>query len=546
MKGKSTVIKKDSRLDKRNYVFLFFVLFGLIFVRYCYYGFDYFYQLDDYIQYHNYTADGQGFFSLVKNVGLLSSRPLAGILDFFVWSRFYGNMILAVGLISAMYAASAVLLHKVFSKHFGTGYLFFVVFALMPLGFEGTYWVSASSRIVVGLFFAALSFYFFDAWCEKGVKRSLVLFALFQFLAFCLYEQLILLSGALTLILMLINARKSGRKRALWSFFMFINAILYLGITKLMPTGVYGERTALFLPWQENYGEQVLTPLFGQLKTAFLSGTAATWGKGLLRGFKLIISQPNILYVLCVLALCAALYFLTKKTRRESISFFAELFSGIFLAIVPLLLFFVLKAPWLGLRNTLCSFCGLALIADALFDLVFGKLKFGKTAEAVIASVLALLCCVASVSELHDYRETTIADTQIASAAAEAFINTSFDEDDEIWLLNVNASYVSDGNLYYHEHDYGVTSSLWAMTGAVRAISDRLSLPTISPISTYAAFSVAESELTKAKAFYYEDGVFVRVTIAKASDNLWTVTDSSGRSLGTLSYVDGGLWLKMK
>ncbi len=540
------MIKKDSRLDKRNYVFLFFVLFGLIFIRYCYYGFEYYYQLDDYIQYHNYTANGEGFFSLVKNAGLLSSRPLAGILDFFVWSRFYGNMLLAVGVISAMYAASAVLLHKVFSKHFCTGYLFFVVFVLMPLGFEGAYWVSASSRIVVGLFFAALSFFYFDEWCDKGEKRSLVLFAVFQFLAFCLYEQIILLSGALTLILMLINARESGRKRALWGFFMLINALLYMAITKLMPTGVYGQRAAIFLPWQENYREQVLTPLLGQLKTAFLSGTAATWGKGLIRGFKIIISQPNILYVLVIIVLCAALYYLTKKTRRESISFFAELFAGIFLAIAPLMLFFVLKAPWLGLRNTLSSFCGLALIADALFDLVLGRLKFGKTAEAAVASLLAILCCVASVSELHDYRETTIADTQIASAAAVAFENTDFGEDDEIWLLNVNASYVSDGNLYYHEHDYGVSSSPWALTGAVRAISDRLSLPTITPISTYAAFSVAESELTKAKAFCYENGSFVRVTIAKAADNLWTVTEGSGRTLGTLSYVDGGLWLKMK
>ncbi len=538
------MIKKKSRLEKRNYIFLFFVLFGLIFARYCYYGFEYFYQLDDYIQYHNYTAGDQGFISLIKNVGLLSSRPLAGILDYFVWSRFYGSMLFAVGLISAMYAASAVLLHRVFSKHFGTGYLFFVVFALMPLGFEGAYWVSASSRIVVGLFFASLSFFFFDDWSEKGAKRSLVLFAVLQFLAFCLYEQIILLSGALTLILMLINVRNTGRKRALWGFFMFINAILYLGITKLMPTGVYGQRAALYLPWQEGYFEHCFLSAGKQIETVFLNGTAATLGKGLLRGFKLIFSQPNLIYVLVILALCAVLYYLTKKTRRESISFFAELFSGIFLAIVPLMLFFVLKSPWLGLRNALCSFCGLALIADALFDLVFGKLKFGKTTEAAIVSVLALACCVASVSELHDYRETTIADTQIASAATEAFENMSFSGDDEIWLLNVNASYVADGNLYYHEHDYGATSSPWALTGLVRAVSGRLGLPTISPISTYAAFSVAESDLTKAKAFCYQGGSFVRVTIAKAGDSLWTVTDSSGQTLGTLSYVDGGLWLK--
>lgn len=455
-------------------------------------------------------------------------------------------MIAAVAVISAMYAASAVFLHKVFSKHFGTGYLFFVVFALLPLGFEGSYWVSASSRIVVGMFFASLSVLCFDLWCDEGKKRNLIFFAALQFVAFCFYEQIILFSGALTLIIMLLNVKGRGRNRAVWGFFMFANAALYLIITKLMPSGVYGDRAKLFLPWQDKYLSEVLTPLSLQLKEVFDNGSSATLGKGLLRGLKLLISEPNALCILAVPALCFAFYTIVKKSRRENISFFAELFSGLFLAIAPLILFFFLKAPWFGLRNAVTSFCGLALMLDALFDLVFGRLKSGKAAEDIIVAVLALLCCIASVSELHDYRETTLADTKIAAEAAESFENTTFGHDDNIWLLNVNASYVSDGNLYYHEHDYGITSSPWALTGAVRAISGRGGIPIISPISTYAAFSTAESEITKAKAYFYLNGKVVRATITKSADNLWSVADSSGQTLGTLGYVDGGLWLKVK
>ncbi len=539
------MFKRDIRSEKLNYIFLFFVLFGLVFVRYCYYGFNYYYQMDDYIQYHNYAAYIGSFPKLVRDMGLLSSRPLAGVADFFVWTRLYDKMIAAVAVISLMYAVSAIVLFKIFSKHFGTGYLFLLIYALMPLGFEGTYWVSASSRIVVGLFFASLSFYCFDVWCDEGRKRDLILFAALQLIAFCFYEQIILFSGALTFIGMLLNARGYGSGRARWGFLMFANAAVYFAFTKLMPAGVYGDREELFLPWQDGYFEHCFLSTGWQVVQVFLKGSSATLGKGLVRGFKLLISEPNMLYVLIVLVLCALLYVFVRSTRRDSIRFFAELFSGLFLAAAPLILFFVLKAPWFGFRNAVISFCGLGLALDAMFDLVFGRIKSGKTVEAVLVAALALVCCVASVSELHDYRETTLADTQLAEAAAEAFEGVSFSKNESIWLLNVNASYVSDGNFYFHEHDYGATASPWALTGVIRAVSGRGEIPLVSPISVYAAFAADESEITEAATYCYLDGAVIPATITKSADNLWSVAGRNGSVLGTMSYVKGGLWLKM-
>ncbi len=530
---------------KFKYAPVFLLMFGLIFARYCYYGFEYFLQLDDYIQYHNYTAYWSNMGDLIKQLGLLSSRPLAGLCDLFVWSHFYERMIIAVAIISAMFAYSACAFHKVFSKHFGTGFLFFVIYALLPLGFEGTYWVSASSRIVVGLFFAALALESFDAWCERGKKSALVLFGVFQLAAFCYYEQIVLLSGAATMVVMLCHARKGG-KRPLWGFLMFLNAGIYMAVTKLAPAGVYSQRAVLFLPWQEEYWEQCFLPAGAQMKEVFINCNLASVGKGFIRGIKLFLEQPNFLYILIILALCACLFLLAKSAKRYSIRFLPELLAGLFLTIAPLLLFFVLKSPWFGARNAVCSFLGLALIVDALADLIFGRFRSGAVFESALVGILALVCCVSAIAEIHDYRETTLADTAVAQAAAEAMKDEYDQADPQIWLLNVDASYVKDASFYFHEHGYGVTSSDWALTGAVTAIGGRLDYPDVVPVSIYRHFPVAEAEIGKTKAYFYEDGRCFPVSLSKADGGPWSVTDGSGRVWGTLKYQDDGFFLELK
>lgn len=531
------MLNEHGVLSEHRYIALFFVLFGLIFIRYCYYGFEYFYQLDDYIQYHNYLAYSGGVGELIKNLGLLASRPLAGLCDLTLWSRLYENMIVAVAIISAMYAASAIMLHKVFSSRFGTGMLFFVVYALLPLGFEGAYWVSASSRIIVGLFFASGALLCFDSWCKTGSRLQLVLFAVLQFVSFCFYEQVLLFSGAVTFVIMLCEVKNKPR-RWLWGFLMFAGAALYLVVTKLAPAGVYGDRTALFLPWQEGW----LSSAEGaarQMADVFVFCNASTLFHGLFRGFQIIFTTPNILYVLGIVLLSAAFFLVSRTLRRSEIRFWAEFLAGAFLAAAPLLIFAVIKSPWFGARNALTSFCGVALMLDAVFDLIFGRSKGGAMAQAVISSVLVLLCCVASVSELYCYRETTLADTEISNAAAKAFEGQSFDPGDELWLLNVDASYVEDANFYYHEHGYGASSSDWALTGAVRAISGRGELPMMKPISQYRTEPGIEKErISAAKPYFYKDGELLSVTLKPMGQLMWSILDEDGNVLGNLRHSE--------
>ena len=526
----------------KTYVILFFLMFGLIFSRYCYYGFTYWQQLDDYIQYHNYTAYNSDISELIDRLGLLSSRPLAGLADIYLWSHFYGRMIAAVAVISAMYAASAVFFHRVFSRQFGTGALFFVVYALLPLGIEGTYWVSASSRIVAGLFFASLSLLFFDRWCYKGRALNLLLFAIFQLAAFCFYEQIVLLSGAATLVVMLTGFGRD-KKRPLWGFLMFAGAAIYFAITKLAEPGVYGARTQLFLPWQENWWQECFLPAVKQVGYVFSVGMFATLGRGLKRGFLILVSEPNIICITVFAALCAAMFFLLKGIKSAKARFWTEFLAGLFLAAAPLLLFFVLKSPWFGVRNAVPSFLGLALMLDSVFSLIFGRLRSAAAVQAAVVSSLCLLCCIAAVSEIHDYRETTTADQQIAKTAAEAIVSDGWTEGGKIWLLNVEATYAENANFFYHEHVYGVTSSDWALTGAIYAYAGRGDLPTVSPLPRHSPVAGGGFDPGTAQCYFYLDGELVRVALEAGSGGEWLITGSSNKNYGVIAISDGSVQL---
>ena len=164
----------DIQQKKGEFLIPFLAVFLLISIRYLYFGFEYYPQLDDYIQHHNYAAQS-GVWENIQTLGLLAARPLAGVLDITLWSWLWPVQIIGVLLVSAMYATAAVQFQKLFAKLFGTSSFFTVVFALLPLGIEGTYWMSASTRIIPGLMFAALSASCFLRFLEEGGRRYAIL-----------------------------------------------------------------------------------------------------------------------------------------------------------------------------------------------------------------------------------------------------------------------------------------------------------------------------------------------------------------------------------
>lgn len=476
------MIKSRRFFQKERSWLIFLLIFGLIFLRFCYFGLTYFPQLDDYIQLHNYSTYFS-FQQVVLDMDLLTARPLAALGDYFVWGSFWGAMLGGVALLSAMYAASAVLFRAVWRKYFGTGYLFLVLYTLLPLGMEGSYWVSASNRVIPSLLLTALSMWLFQRWCVDRKWPMVALWFVTQLLSFGFYEQGLVLSVTGTFLVALLEFRVE-LKRALFSLLTFVNVGLYFLITKSFDTGynLMIGRMKLTLPWHAGWDE-VFMSAGKQVGASFVKGGWNTLFTGLRRGLETIFSDFNFLWVLLLLALCALLFLAARKYTGEGTRTPAGLVVGFLFALAPVTIFFILANPAFGLRNTVFSFCGVALMADSLWGLLTRKLSRSGILTGGVCAALALVFCVAAVSELADYRQT-YRDDQRAATAVSAALNNGVDVPlgTKVAVVGLQGSYLAEQNFAYREHIHGATESDWAFTGLLACVSGNPGFPYTTPI----------------------------------------------------------------
>ncbi len=523
----------------------FALVFALAFLRFCCYGVEYFPQLDDYIQHHNYAAFHQDdLFGFMMKLGLLASRPLSGVLDVVFWSRFWPVMIVGVALISLMWAGSAALFQQVWRKYFGTGWLFLVIYTLLPLGMEGVYWMSASTRVVPGLFFTALAMWLFQRWCEEGKRPVLILFFLTQLISFCFYEQDLVLCITGVFLVGILEF-KDHRRRALCAFLTFANVALYFGFTGMFSdSALYSGRAATLLPWQEGWLERVCLPVLYQGWNAFVKGGVYTAVKGGVRGLRLVFAEGHWLWLILTLALCAGVFFLSKRSPEEDDrpgkKTLLALLVGFLMALAPVSIFFVLAGPWLSLRGTVPSFCGLALMADAVLGWLIRRLPVRRTVTAGLAAVLALAFSVAAVSEIHDYKQTFENDRRVISSLLEASDEgKALPSKGKVAVFGLEPSWLEEQNFFYHEHIHGVTESDWAMTGALQCGADDPAMPTVQPFTggvtpaalegkTYDAWYGFDYSTGRMEALTPKTGENGDVALYTAGGELWGTVTAAG------------------
>lgn len=537
-----------NKLD-RDKLFIF-IIFALIFIRYCYYGFHYYNQLDDYILYHNFTSRPQKPLPVMFSSGLLGSRPLACLGDIFFWSHFYPAMIAGVAVISVLFASSAGLLRWVFAQHFGTSYLFCVIYSLLPLGFEGTYWMSAATRIVVGLFFAALALYGFERWCHSGKIRMFLCYSIFQLLAYGLYEQVLIFSMSSVLLVAVLNFKKH-RSRSLCGLFSFVNVVFYYLICLYLSHGnVFSGRGKLVSINSLYYWKIVFPSVLKQLKDAFLMGGFYTITKGFQRGIGLLLDNFNFLYVAGLLALVILLFSFVKSSKNQGKKSVSALVAGLFLAVAPVSLFFFIDNSWFSFRGTVVSFCGLALIADTLFALMFGKCKNPGQIAAWAISLFALLCCISSISELHDYRETTMQDQKFVNLLEDALKSDDLMRKGvKVGILNLNPTYLDNQNYYYHDHIHGVTESGWALHGALESFAGYYipDLATFPQNPMYTPWNRDSSQLKIFNTLYlYEHNALMRVNAVEVKEGQYIIYTIDGKLIGDTWEENGYGYLKLR
>ena len=527
------------RPDSRAGMACFFLLFGLIFVRFCCYGLTYFPQLDDYIQLHNYTAYHPDVWDFIRRLGLLAARPAAGLLDIFFWGRLWPALIVGCALIAGLYAASAVLFRRVWSKYFPVGWPFLVLYALLPLGLEGTYWLSAANRVVPSLFFVSLTMVLFQQWCKRGQKRFLAAYFLVQLLSMSFYEQGLVLAVTGVLLIALLELREG--RRPLWALLTFVNAGVYFAFTSAFAdSALYADRTSVVLPWQDGWWGWVFLPVLRQIRDAFVKGGIRTAIKGFCRGAGLIAAEGHWLWLVLVLALCAGLFLLAREERfdrsrgREVLP---ALIAGFLMSLAPVTIFFVLANPWFSLRGTVASFCGLALMGDAVTGWLLSRLKDGETVAAGLCGALALVFCVAAVSELHDYRAAWEADQAVMAAILEGTNSgASLPSEGEILILGVEPCYLEEQNFYFHEHIHGVTESRWALTGGLQCVSGRGDFPYVTPLPAAVNAQTFRGMDCASLWLYEPDRQTVRaVTARPAADGSYDLLAGDGSMAGRVT-----------
>lgn len=522
------------------------VLFVLVMARYCAFGVQYYHQLDDYIQYHNY-ARGHTFLNLQIIVGILSSRPLAGIADYYFWSHMFDNMILGVALISALYVAAVLLIWNLLGRYFRTSPVLPVIMALLPLGMEGTYWMSASTRVVVGMFFAALAVRALLNWLDGKDWGWLVLYLILQLIPFGFYEQAGLLSITLAVGAAILEWTRKGKPlgRCAVSLWGVPAMGLYFLATRLLNNGgVYGSRVGIVLPIRRYYWESVFPEIMRQLRDAFLKGGFYTTAKGFVRGARMILSGELLLWALGVAALCVLLGLLMRhKEQKEQTGKDAPLplalLSGVLLAAAPVSLFLVLDNPWFSLRGTVTSFPGIALLVDTLLLWLWDKLALRRGGLAILAAAMALVFCVAGSSEVRDYRDTYENDQRIAGLVLEAVRETGPVEG-RIGVLNLEPSYLPNQNFYYHEHIHGCTESNWAFSGLLTALGEEIKVTPLPADPLYRAWNREANHPSGFETLYWFDGEgLTPAVLRELAENTYQVRDRQGNLLGVIWEEDG-------
>lgn len=512
------------------------LLFALLSVaRFAASGLVYYPQLDDYIQYYKYTALCTPAEAVIK-YGMLAARPLSNAADVFVWAKFWPCLFAAVVIISLLYAASAIMFRRVFAALFpslfeGGGTAFLLLYLLLPLNIEGTYWLSASTRVVCGLFWTSLSAMLFIRWLEGKRAGCAVLYALTQLLAMASYEQALTLVAAITALIAAVYYRRSGR-RVLLALTLLSNGIIYwVFISQFRDTSpLYASAYGMVLPFSAHFWRVHLPHVLQQFTAAFVGGGVLILFKGALRGIVLVFREGKAVYFLVTL-LCAgltsALLLRPDKSRDRPLQtagpakLAGSLAAGVFLAAAPLLPHVIKENPWFSLRGTVSSLPGIALCVEALLAnllLRIGRrLGTGQALRRVAAGAGGLfvaLCFFATASELDDYRLTYENDQAVMAAVAEVI--DLEDARGRIALVGVLPCYLSDQNFFYHEHIHGVTESDWALSGALFAYSGGLLDPSARfvPLTGDAAQRLLLGETEGFDQIYiYADGKFVRADI---------------------------------
>lgn len=490
--------------------------------------------LDDTVQYILYPTSVD-YGALIAREGMFSSRPLAALMDLFVVGQM-GNLFFAVILMTVMHGISCVLFQRVLSRFFSVGPVFAVVYTLLPLGCEGTYWLSAATRVVSGLFFTACAAAVLCRFIEAGKWWRVPLYFLLELLSFGFYEQILVLSFALSGLIFLHHFRE---KRAALAWLAFLCAGIYFGFTAYFRAdSPLADRMELLYPNTPYYFNVFLPDLARQIGMSFLSAGVRTTFVGFWRGFVSCFTGGigGWLYGFAAAGLAVWYGILHWPRHRGAVvsveGWVRALIWGLLLFLAPITPFFVIARPYFSLRSTVPSFVGAAILIDLLFRALIRR----RRAMAAVSGAMVFVCLLGCASEIGDYKATAAADRVLA----EAILKRESELYGRVGILNVQEFPVTEQNYPYHEHVASVAAADWTLSAKLAAMKgtplpfDAVPLTVEDPF-----YRLWNRDMKRIGGFdqlwLWEDGELIPITAEKIGEQDYR-----------LYYPDGTLWAEIR
>ena len=487
--------------------------------------------LDDTVQYILYPTSVD-YGALIAREGMFSSRPLAALMDLLVVGQM-GNLFFAVILMAVMHGISCVLFQRILSRFFSVGPVFAVIYTLLPLGCEGTYWLSAATRVVSGLFFTACAAVVLCRFIEAGKWWRVPLYFLLELLSFGFYEQILVLSFALSGLIFLHHFRE---KRAVLAWMAFLCAGIYFGFTAYFRAdSPLADRMELLYPNTPYYFNVFLPDLARQIGMSFLSAGVRTSFVGFWRGLVSCFTG-SWLYGIAAAGLAVWYGILNWPRHRRAVvsveGWARALWWGVLLFIAPITPFFVIARPYFSLRSTVPSFVGAAILIDLLFRALIRR----RRVMAAVSGAMVFVCLLGCASEIGDYKATAKADRVLA----EAVMERESELYGRVGILNVKEFPVTGQNYPYHEHVASVAAADWTLSAKLAAMKGTpLSFEAVPLVVEDPFYRLWNRDVKRIGGFdqlwLWEDGELIPLTAEKIGEQDYR-----------LNYPDGTLWAEIR
>lgn len=454
---------------RKRFLIIFLIFASALVLRSLAAGLTYYPVLDDSIQYINFQRSTD-FWKLIKTEGLFASRPLAILVDLFFVGPMKSHLIVPVMIIAALHGLAGALFLRLFERYFGSGMIFAVIYALIPLNCEGVHWLSASTRIVLGLLFTAIAANIFESFLAYGKWWRIPLFALSVLASYGLYEQILALSFTLT-VLQALRYRKDRRALAVLAAPAMV-AVYFVFTSMNASDGSIGARMQIVLPTSWWYFDSFLPDLIKQIGAAFIKGGALTLFRGFVRGIE--ISPWGIVYILLSVGAGVAVYFASRRTVNEKHQKpeLSVIIWGVLLFLAPISPYFVIGNPNFALRAATPTLVGAGLVIDALLRTLLRR----EWVYAATTGVLTATFLVAGASEVRDYYAVGKYDDTLAR------VILSYEDEFEgrVGILGLEATAPYEQNYFYNGHIASCAASDWSLYGKLASVSEHV--PEFSPV----------------------------------------------------------------